>query len=297
MRGYHCPRKAGWDTHGLPVEHEIEKELGIFDKKRIEQEVGIAEFTRRCRESVMRYIGAWEEMTERMGFWVNMRDAYYTLDSDYIESVWWLLKRIWERGLIYRGYKVVPYDPRIGATLSSHEVALGYREVEDPSVFVRFPVTDAEGTSFLVWTTTPWTLPSNLALRGAPGSGLRLRPLPRRDPHSRPAPRRGGAARRSPRDREGGQGRGARRHALPAPLRPSAGRGSHMPGAVRRLRLHRGRHRRGPLRSRLRGGRREARPGARTPGGARRRTRRQVRARGDPGRRPLLQGRRPGARR
>ena len=164
MRGYHCTRKAGWDTHGLPVEHEVEKELGIFDKSRIEQEIGVAEFTRRCRESVMRYIGAWEEMTERMGFWVNMHDAYYTLDNNYIESVWWLLKRIWERGLIYQGYKVVPYDPRIGATLSSHEVALGYREVEDPSVFVRFPVIGAENTSFLVWTTTPWTLPSNLAL-------------------------------------------------------------------------------------------------------------------------------------
>ena len=164
MRGYHCPRKAGWDTHGLPVEHEIEKELGIFEKQRIEREVGIAEFNRRCRESVMRYVGAWEEMTERMGFWVNMRDAYYTLDNDYIESVWWLLKRIWDRGLIYRGYKVVPYDPRIGATLSSHEVALGYREVKDPSVFVRFPIADAPNASFLVWTTTPWTLPSNLAL-------------------------------------------------------------------------------------------------------------------------------------
>ena len=164
MRGYHCPRKAGWDTHGLPVEHEIEKELGIFDKNRIEQEVGVAEFTRRCRESVMRYIGAWEEMTERMGFWVNMGDAYYTLDNDYIESVWWLLKKIWDRGLIYQGYKVVPYDPRIGATLSSHEVALGYREVEDPSVFVRFPIIGSPDTFFLVWTTTPWTLPSNLAL-------------------------------------------------------------------------------------------------------------------------------------
>ena len=164
MRGYHCPRKAGWDTHGLPVEHEIEKELGIFDKARIEQEVGVAEFTRRCRESVMRYIGAWEEMTERMGFWVDMQGAYHTLDNDYIESVWWLLRRIWDRGLIYQGYKVVPYDPRIGATLSSHEVALGYREVEDPSVFVRFRVAGAENTSFLVWTTTPWTLPSNLAL-------------------------------------------------------------------------------------------------------------------------------------
>ena len=164
MQGYHCPRKAGWDTHGLPVEHEIEKELGIFDKAEIERQVGVAEFTRRCRESVMRYIGDWEKMTERMGFWVNMRDAYYTLDNAYIESVWWLLRQIWDKGLIYQGYKVVPYDPRIGATLSSHEVALGYKEVEDPSIHVRFPVEGEERTSFLVWTTTPWTLPSNLAL-------------------------------------------------------------------------------------------------------------------------------------
>ncbi|MBT8098580.1 MAG: isoleucine--tRNA ligase [Gammaproteobacteria bacterium] len=164
MRGYYAPRKAGWDTHGLPVEHEIEKELGIFDKKEIEEKIGIAEFTRRCRESVMRYIGDWEKMTERMGFWVNMDEAYYTLDNSYIESVWNLLKRIWDKDLIYRGYKVVPYDPRIGATLSSHELALGYKEVEDPSITVRFKLSDADNTSFLVWTTTPWTLPSNLAL-------------------------------------------------------------------------------------------------------------------------------------
>ena len=164
MRGYHVPRKAGWDTHGLPVEHEIEKELGIFDKKEIEAKIGVAEFTRRCRESVMRYIGDWEKMTERMGFWVNLDEAYYTLNNDYIESVWSLLKTIWDRGLIYKGYKVVPYDPRIGATLSSHELAQGYREVEDPSIFVRFPVAGAENTFILSWTTTPWTLPSNLAL-------------------------------------------------------------------------------------------------------------------------------------
>ncbi|MCZ6747791.1 MAG: isoleucine--tRNA ligase [SAR324 cluster bacterium] len=169
MRGYHVPRRAGWDTHGLPVEHEIEKELGIFDKKRIEEEVGIEEFNRRCRESVMRYIGVWEKMTERMGFWVDLKQAYYTLDNRYIESVWNLLKTIWDKGLIYQGYKVVPYDPRIGATLSSHEVAQGYREVEDPSVFVRFPIDGEPGTAFLVWTTTPWTLPSNLALAVHPG--------------------------------------------------------------------------------------------------------------------------------
>lgn len=164
MQGFYAPRKAGWDTHGLPVEHEIEKELGIFDKKEIEEKVGIAEFTRRCRESVMRYIGDWEKMTERMGFWVNLDDAYYTLDNDYIESVWSLLRTIWDKGLIYRGYKVVPYDPRIGATLSSHELALGYKDVEDPSIFVRFRVVGEDKTSFLVWTTTPWTLPANMLL-------------------------------------------------------------------------------------------------------------------------------------
>ncbi|MDZ7645040.1 MAG: isoleucine--tRNA ligase [Woeseiaceae bacterium] len=164
MRGYHVPRKAGWDTHGLPVEHEIEKELGIFDKKEIESQVGIEEFTRRCRESVMRYIGDWERMTERMGFWVNLDEAYYTLDNGYIESVWNLLQVIWDKGLIYRGYKVVPYDPRIGATLSSHELAQGYREIEDPSVFVRFAVEGEPDTSFVVWTTTPWTLPANMLL-------------------------------------------------------------------------------------------------------------------------------------
>ncbi|MEO1037097.1 MAG: isoleucine--tRNA ligase [Pseudomonadota bacterium] len=164
MQGYYVPRKAGWDTHGLPVEHGIEKELGIFDKKEIEAKVGIDEFTRRCRESVMRYIRDWEQMTERMGFWVDLDEAYYTLSNDYIESVWSLLKAIWDQGRIYRGYKVVPYDPRIGATLSSHELAQGYREVEDPSIFVKFPLRDRADTYFLVWTTTPWTLPSNLAL-------------------------------------------------------------------------------------------------------------------------------------
>jgi isoleucyl-tRNA synthetase len=164
MRGFHCPRKAGWDTHGLPVEHEIEKELGIFDKKRIEQEVGVASFTAQCRASVMRHVAEWEAMTERMGFWVDFKDAYFTLHNDYIESVWHLLQQIWNKGLIYQGYKVVPYDPRIGATLSSHEVAQGYREVDDPSVFVRFKVSGEEQTFFLVWTTTPWTLPSNLLL-------------------------------------------------------------------------------------------------------------------------------------
>jgi len=164
MQGYHVPRKAGWDTHGLPVEHEVEKELGIFDKKEIEEKVGVAEFTKRCRDSVMRYIGDWEKMTERMGFWVNLDEAYYTLNNTYIESVWNLLQKIWDKDLIYRGYKVVPYDPRIGATLSSHELALCYKDVEDPSITVRFKMQGEDETYFLVWTTTPWTLPSNLAL-------------------------------------------------------------------------------------------------------------------------------------
>ena len=170
MRGYYVPRKAGWDTHGLPVEHEVEKllkkqgKIESYDKDEIESAVGIAEFTRLCRESVMTYISDWEKMTERMGFWVNLDEAYYTLDNSYIESVWNLLKTIWDKDLIYKGYKVVPYDPRIGATLSSHELALGYKEVEDPSITVRFKVEGEDDTYFLVWTTTPWTLPSNLAL-------------------------------------------------------------------------------------------------------------------------------------
>mgnify|MGYP003666820743 CR=1 FL=1 len=170
MRGYYVPRKAGWDTHGLPVEHEVEKHLQktgrieTYDKQEIEEKVGVAEFARLCRESVMTYIGDWEKMTERMGFWVNLDEAYYTLDNNYIESVWNLLQKIWNKDLIYQGYKVVPYDPRIGATLSSHELAQGYREVEDPSITVRFKLAGEANTYFLVWTTTPWTLPSNLAL-------------------------------------------------------------------------------------------------------------------------------------
>ncbi len=164
MRGFYAPRKGGWDTHGLPVEHEVEKQLGIFDKKEIEKQIGVAEFTRRCRDSVITYIGEWETMTKRMGYWVNLDQAYYTLDNAYIESTWNLLQRIWDKGLIYQGNKVVPYDPRIGATLSSHEVAQGYKEVEDPSITVRFPMAEQQNVSLLVWTTTPWTLPSNLLL-------------------------------------------------------------------------------------------------------------------------------------
>ncbi|MBV8082787.1 MAG: class I tRNA ligase family protein, partial [Candidatus Eremiobacteraeota bacterium] len=164
MRGRFVRRKAGWDTHGLPVEHQIEREIGILDKSKLEAEVGIAEFNRRCRESVYRYVDDWNRMTVRMAYWVDLEHPYVTLDTTYIESVWWLLKRLWESGLIYQDYKSVPYDPRIGATLSDGEVALGYRETDDPSVYVRFRLKDDPSTSFLAWTTTPWTLPANMAL-------------------------------------------------------------------------------------------------------------------------------------
>jgi isoleucyl-tRNA synthetase len=167
MAGYRVPRKAGWDCHGLPVELEVEKQLGISSKQEIE-EFGIAEFNARCRESVFEYVEEWNRLTERIGFWIDLDDPYVTLDDDYIESVWWSLRRLWDDGRLYEGHKVVPYCPRCGTALSSHEVALGYRDVEDPSIYVRFPLLDAEGESLLVWTTTPWTLPGNVAVAVAP---------------------------------------------------------------------------------------------------------------------------------
>ncbi len=164
MRGYYCLRRGGWDTHGLPVELEVEKELGFTSKADIER-YGVAEFNRRCRESVFRYVKEWETLTERIAFWIDLKNAYITLSNEYIESVWWILRQFWDRGLLYQSYKVVPYCPRCGTPLSDHEVALGYREdTEDPSVYVKFPLRDEEGTYFLVWTTTPWTLPGNAAL-------------------------------------------------------------------------------------------------------------------------------------
>ena len=163
MRGRLVHRKGGWDCHGLPVELEVEKELGFRSKEDIER-YGIAEFNARCRESVLRYVDEWDRLTERIGFWLDTDDAYYTLDDSYIESVWWSLKQVWERGLLYEGNKVVPYCPRCGTALSSHEVASGYKDVVDPSVYVRFPVRGEEGVSLLGWTTTPWTLLSNAAL-------------------------------------------------------------------------------------------------------------------------------------
>ncbi|HEY1358168.1 MAG TPA: isoleucine--tRNA ligase [Thermoleophilaceae bacterium] len=163
MQGHVVHRKAGWDCHGLPVELEIEKELGFQSKDDIER-FGVAEFNARCRESVLRYIDEWNRLTERIGFWIDTGDAYFTLDDEYIESVWWSLRQVFDKGLLSEGYRVVPYCPRDGTALSSHEVALGYEDVVDPSVFVRFPVKGEDGVSLLGWTTTPWTLLSNAAL-------------------------------------------------------------------------------------------------------------------------------------
>src|SRR5436190_21176107 len=168
MRGHLVERKGGWDCHGLPVELAVEAELGFTRKEDIER-YGIAEFNARCRESVLSYVQDWNRLTERIGFWIDLDDAYVTLANEYIESVWWALRQIWDKDLLYEGHKVVPYCPRCGTALSSHEVALGYRDVVDPSIYVRFRIRDPagplqQGDSLLIWTTTPWTLVSNAAV-------------------------------------------------------------------------------------------------------------------------------------
>ena len=163
MKGKKVLRKAGWDTHGLPVELEVEKKLGLDGKEQIEK-YGIEPFIKECRESVWKYKGMWEEFSDVVGFWADMDNPYITYENNYIESVWWALKVIWEKGLLYKGHKVVPYCPRCGTPLSSHEVAQGYKDIKERSAMVRFKVKDEENTSFLAWTTTPWTLPSNLGL-------------------------------------------------------------------------------------------------------------------------------------
>ena len=188
MQGFRPFRKGGWDTHGLPVEIEVERQLGITTKREIE-EYGIDKFNALCRESVMRYVKEWEELTERIGFWIDMDNAYITFDNGYIQSGWWIIKELWDRGLVYQGYKVTPHCPRCVTSLSSHEVSLGYQEnTEDPSVFVRFPMSGEQDDAFeaakamgwsdsgwsgaapsvLAWTTTPWTLTANVALAVAP---------------------------------------------------------------------------------------------------------------------------------
>ncbi len=162
MKGYDVPRKAGWDTHGLPVELEVEKLLGLDGKEQIE-EYGLEPFIDRCKESVWKYKGMWEDFSNTVGFWADMEHPYVTYDNSFIESEWWALKQIWEKGLLYKGFKIVPYCPRCGTPLSSHEVAQGYKDVKERSAIARFRLKD-EDASFLAWTTTPWTLPSNVAL-------------------------------------------------------------------------------------------------------------------------------------
>jgi len=167
MQGFRVLRKAGWDTHGLPVELEIEKKLGLKSKKEIEK-YGIARFNKLCKKSVWEYKKDWERLTERIAFWLDMEKPYITYETDYIESVWWILKEIYKKGLIYQGYKVVPYCPRCGTSLSSHEVALGYKKIKELAVYVKFKAknqkTKNKNEYLLVWTTTPWTLPGNVAI-------------------------------------------------------------------------------------------------------------------------------------
>src|SRR4030081_2880776 len=175
MKGFFVERKAGWDTHGLPVEIEIEKKLKISGKFEIENEIGIERFNELCRASVHEYVSDWVAFSERMGFWLDYDNAYWTLTPDYIQSVWWALSEMWKQGLVYKGFRVAPYCSRCATPLSSHELAQGYRDnVPDPSVFVRFRLKKDqpgarrahifEKTAILAWTTTPWTLPGNVAL-------------------------------------------------------------------------------------------------------------------------------------
>ena len=163
MQGFRVERKAGWDTHGLPVEIEVEKQLGL-DKKDQVIEYGVSEFNAKCKQSVWNYKQDWDELTRRIAYWVDLDNPYITYTNDYIETVWWILKQFWNKELLYQGYKILPYCPHCETPLSSHEVSQGYKEVKDPSIFVKAKIKDEDNTYFLVWTTTPWTLISNVAL-------------------------------------------------------------------------------------------------------------------------------------
>jgi len=163
LKGFRVDRKAGWDTHGLPVEIEVEKELGLDGRSEVE-DYGMAEYNAKCRESVLKYKHLWDDLTNRMGYWVDLDDPYITFDNDYIESVWWAFKQLYEKNLVYKGYKIQWYSPGSGTVLSSHEVSLGYKETQDPSIYVKFPVDGEENVYFMAWTTTPWTIISNMAL-------------------------------------------------------------------------------------------------------------------------------------
>ncbi|RKY79653.1 isoleucine--tRNA ligase, partial [candidate division KSB1 bacterium] len=163
MQGYRVNRKAGWDTHGLPVEIEVEKELGFETKDQIEK-FGVEKFNQKCKDSVFKYLKEWNELTRRMGYWVDLENPYITYENDYIETVWWLLAQLWKKDLLYQGFKILPYCPRCETALSSHEVSLGYKDVTERSVTVKFKLKDKENSFILAWTTTPWTLPGNVAL-------------------------------------------------------------------------------------------------------------------------------------
>ncbi len=194
MRGYRVERKGGWDCHGLPVEIAVEQKLGIKSKAEIEEMSGSSAFNAECRDSVFTFLTEWDRLTERIGFWLDLEHAYRTLDESYIESVWWALAQIDERGLLYEGRKVVPYCPRCETTLSSHEVALGYRDVVDPSVFLKLTVGGGE-EKLLVWTTTPWTLPGNVAVAVSPSASYARVRVGDEVLRARRAPRGGGAGR------------------------------------------------------------------------------------------------------
>ena len=163
MQGFQVKRKAGWDTHGLPVEIEVEKQLDLHDKKAV-MDYGIEKFNKKCKESVFKYEKEWREMTKIMGYWIDLDNPYITLENKYIQTVWWILNQFFKKDLIYQGHKISPYCPSCGTTLASHEVAQGYRETEDPSIFIKFKAKEEDNTYFLAWTTTPWTLISNVAL-------------------------------------------------------------------------------------------------------------------------------------
>jgi len=163
MQGFHVERKAGWDTHGLPVELEVEKELKLENKKDVE-DYGIEKFNKQCKDSVWKYKEDWEKMTERIGFWIDLENPYITYNNDYIESLWWIIKQAHEKNLLYKGHKVVPSCPRCGTTLSSHEVAQGYKNIKEESVYIKFKLKEKNNEYILAWTTTPWTLPGNVAL-------------------------------------------------------------------------------------------------------------------------------------
>ncbi len=269
MRGFQVDRRGGWDTHGLPVEIAVEQQLGLTNKHEIEA-YGIAEFNAKCRESVFEFLEDWNALTERIGFWVDLEHAYRTLDPTYIESVWWALKQIADKDLLYEGHRVVPYCPRCGTALSSHEVALGYRDVHDPSVYVRFPVVEDGGPGPARRRpdrVDDDAVDAGLQRRGrrAPRAHLRARHLRRRRGDRRRAAGREGARSRRE-DHRALPGRRAGRRALRATVRlPPRARvrraRPHRPAG--RLRHRHRRHRHRPHGDRLRRGRLPARPALR----------------------------------